>query len=190
MQPCRFALPAGWQSVPPPSPAPAADALAASTPPQPAMSCLRPMAAPAAQRAYVAVLAPIQPDGELLAQLKQGVEQELATLTATFGGRVEGRSPVHRILLGAGAGGLQAVWLSFPATAEAPPYEEGRMYFLLDRRVEGQDPSPERRVPLLFIGGPDALPAHLAALREIIVTLTLGAAVGDLPQPVHAAWSD
>lgn len=190
MQPCRFALPAGWQLVPPPSPAAAADALTATVAQRPALFCLRPKFAAAAQQAYVAVLKPIQADGELLTQLRQGVEQELAALAATFGGRVLGRSPVHRIELGAGPGGLQAVWLSFPATAESPVYEEGRLYFLLDRRTEGQGQGQDRRVPLLFIGGPDALPAHLAALHEIIATLTLGALVDDPPQPVHAAWSD
>lgn len=188
MQPCRFALPAGWQFVPPPRPDSANDALTATVARRPALFCLGPKSAVAAQRAYVAVLPPIQPDGELLAQLRQGVEQELAALAVTFGGRVQGRSPMHRIELGAGPGGLQAVWLRFPATAESPVYEEGRLYFLLDRRTEGQ--GQERRVPLLFIGGPDALPAHLAALHEIIATLTLGPLVDDPPQPVHAAWSD
>ena len=72
MQPCRFALPAGWQLVPPPSPAAAADALTATVAQRPALFCLRPKFAAAAQQAYVAVLKPIQADGELLTQLRQG----------------------------------------------------------------------------------------------------------------------
>lgn len=196
MQPCRFAWPAGWQlwtAGRPPAPPEAFLAQQQGVPsprwPQGAIAVLSAPPTTAARSAYIAVLKPILPAGELLAQLSQGVAHDLAALSTAFAARVKGRSQLQRIELGADPAGLQAVWLDYPATAESPAYEEGRLYFLLARTAEGQ----ERRVPLLFIGGRDALPTHLTALHELIATLTLagvGAAVDEAPQPVHAAWSD
>lgn len=220
MQPCRFAVPAGWQPVPSPSAATEAVPPLGTAPvsgirrPPGALACLcaPPLPAlaesadPQASPAYVVVLTPLTPEGELLGQLAQGVEQDLAGLERTFGGRPLGRSPAQQTELGAGPVAFQAIWLRYPAASaqpahpptdhgpperpEAPaPPPEGRLYLLLERRADGQT----RRVPLLFIGGPDALPAHLAALHALIASLTLsptGAAAGDAPQPVHTPWSD
>lgn len=199
MQPCRFSLPAGWHllaaapvapvsagpvRVAPDTPAAAGDAA------RPVVACLGAPAASAEQRACLLVLPPVVPEGPLLAQLAQGIEQDLAASEQAYGAQVIGRSAPRLTRLGDGAGGFQAVWLRYPgpgraATAGAAS-REGRLYFLLDRRL---GPS-ERRVPLVFIGGPDALPTHLAALEQIVSTLELSALVAETPQPVHAAWSD
>jgi len=236
MQPCRFSLPAGWrllghlghQGEPPASGASGAEldrAAAASGAGRPVVACLGPAAASAERRACLLVLAPVVPDGALLAQLGQGIEQDLAASAQAYGAQVVGRSAPQLTRLGAGAAGFQAVWLRYPARATAAPTPaptaalttaptaapataptaaptaaptpaptpapaaaagEGRLYFLLHRRL-GQS---ERRVPLLFIGGPDALPTHLGALEQIVSSLELSSLVAGTPQPVHAAWSD
>lgn len=204
MQPCRFSLPAGWrllghlghQGEPPVSGAAGAEldpAAAASGAGRPVVACLGPAAASAERRACLLVLAPVVPDGALLAQLGQGIEQDLAASAQAYGAQVVGRSAPQLTRLGAGAAGFQAVWLRYPAKATPAPTPapaaaagEGRLYFLLHRRL-GQS---ERRVPLLFIGGPDALPTHLGALEQIVSSLELSSLVAGAPQPVHAAWSD
>lgn len=173
---------------------------------------MRTTAEAVASRAYVVVLTPIRPDGELLGQLGQGVEQDLSAMEREFGGRPLGRSAVQQLELGAGPVAFQAVWMHYPAVPEAPAHAcmalekapenvtenvtekvaEGRLYLLIERQVE----SHRRRVPLLFIGGPDALPTHLAALHELIASLTLSplnptiAASSDALPPVHTPWSD
>lgn len=188
MQPCSFSLPAGWRLLEKGAPlatgsAPAEldPAAAAGGATQPVLTCLGPSAASAEQRACLLVLPPVVPNGPLLAQLGQGIEQDLAASAQSYGAQVVGRSALQLTRLGAGATGFQAVWLRYPAAAG-----EGRLYFLLHRRL-GQS---ERRVPLLFIGGPDALPTHLAALEKIVSSLELSSLTTENPQPVHAAWSD
>ncbi len=196
MQPCSFSLPAGWRllgkGAPPHSesaPAELDPAAAAGGTGRTVVACLGPTAASGAQSACLLVLRPVVPDGPLLAQLGQGIEQDLAASAQVYAAQVVGRSAPQLTRLGAGAAGFQAVWLRYPAggaTSPAAAAGEGRLYFLLHRRL-GQS---ERRVPLVFIGGPEALPLHLGALEQIVSSLELSSLAAETPQPVHAAWSD
>jgi hypothetical protein len=205
MQPCRFSLPAGWRLLATTPGAPAGgsargaldSAAAAGGASRPVVACLGATEASADRRACLMVLSPVVPEGALLAQLAHGIEQDLAASAQAYGAQVVGRSAPKLTRLGDGPGGFQAVWLRYPrvgsvagraATPEAAagPVGEGRIYLLIERRL---GPS-ERRVPLLFIGGPDALPTHLAALEQVVSTLELSATAAEIPQPVHAAWSD
>lgn len=193
-------MPAGWRLLEKGAPPAAGSALAELEPAPaagaaggPVLTCLGPSGPNTARRACLLVLPPVVPAGTLLAQLGQGIEQDLAASAQVYGAQVVGRSAPQLTRLGAGAGGFQAVWLRYPAGVAAAPSvapaaasQEGRLYFLLHRRL-GQS---ERRVPLLFIGGTDALPTHLAALEQIVSSLELSSLAAEAPQPVHAAWSD
>lgn len=137
-------MPEGWRGVPLP-------------PPHVGVQ-VRPLAPQSpATRAVIVLLGPVPPGGALRDTLEQMVEEGNA------GAQVVRRGDTLSFRSAAYPGLLTAVRLRVPAANGVPAPDEGRIYAVLDA---GQE-----RIPVVFAGGPEALPMHRAALDTVLSSL-------------------
>jgi hypothetical protein len=139
----HFDMPEGWVGVP--------------LPPPHAGVHIRPGAPQAPQtRAVIVLLGPVPPAGTLGETLDLMVEE------ASAGAEIVRRGDALPFRSVAYPGLLTAVRLRLLQPGELPP-DEGRIFAVLDAGME--------RIPVVFAGGPDALPQHKAALDQVLSSL-------------------
>ncbi|MCS6911997.1 MAG: hypothetical protein RMK29_00940 [Myxococcales bacterium] len=140
----HFDMPEGWEGVPLP-------------PPQAGVQ-IRPREPQSpSSRAVIVLLGPVPPEGGLRDTLEQMVQEGNA------GAQVVRRGDTLPFRSAAYPGLLTAVRLRVPSANGAPVPDEGRIYAVLDA---GQE-----RIPVVFAGGPEALPMHRAALDTVLSSL-------------------
>ena len=193
---CQFEIPVGWRQSPQPSeptaqPAPTTQTVLEPATAQDPRTC-----------GFLVVLQPALPAGDLVSQLLAGVTSDLAANAQAFGLTEQKRTNPQTLRLAHGPAVFQTVWTQIgpsrpllspesaaswwlPKSTQTVPsqgYGQGRMYLLLD--------CGERRIPVLFVGGPDALPLHQPAIDHLLSTLRLDRLSNTDSGTPHAAWSD
>ena len=143
----HFDMPEGWVGVPLPSPH-----VGVQIRPGPDGGAQTPQT-----RAVIVLLGPVPAAGALSETLEQMVEEGCAgTATVRRGDALPFRSAAY-------PGLLTAVRLRISGNGDGVGPDEGRIFAIIDAGVE--------RVPVVFAGGPDALPLHKPALDRVLSSL-------------------